>query len=93
MDTAQMPAVIQARALTGLERAAARTTAARAAFTASQGYCQDADHSPRSWLIHQTRVTQGTAADHTGWSRDHGASLIAGCLVAVSSVNDRPVAY
>jgi hypothetical protein len=72
-DPAQMPTVIQAQALTALERADARTTAARAsilaAFTASQGYCEDADYSPRSWLIHQTRVTKATAADHVGWSR------------------------
>ena len=71
-DPTQMPAVTQAQALTALERADARTTAARAAiraaFTASRGYCQDADYSPRSWLMHWTRVTKATAADHTGWS-------------------------
>jgi hypothetical protein len=72
-DPTQMPTGIQAQALTALERADARSTAARAAilaaFTASQGYCQDADYSPRSWLIHQTRVTKGTASDHVGWGR------------------------
>ena len=72
-DPTQMPTAIQAHALTTLERADARTTAARAAilaaFTTSQGYRDDADYSPRSWLIHQTRVTRGTAAEHTGWSR------------------------
>ena len=72
-DPAQMPTDIQARCLTALERADARATAARAsilaAFTASQGYCEDGDYSPRSWLIHQTRVTKATAADHAGWSR------------------------
>jgi hypothetical protein len=72
-DPTQMPAVIQAQALTTLERADARTTAARAAilaaFTASQGYCDDGDYGPRSWLIHRTRVTKGTATSHTGWAR------------------------
>ena len=55
-DPAQMPAVIQAQALTVLERADARATAARAqilaAFTASQGYCDDGDYSACSWLMH-----------------------------------------
>jgi len=75
-DPAQMPAVIQAQALTVLERADARATAARAlilaAFTASRGYWEDGDYSARSWLIHKTRVTKGTAADHAGWSRRPG---------------------
>jgi hypothetical protein len=72
-DPTQMPTVLQAQALTTLERADARTTAARAAilaaFTATQGYRDDADYSPASWLIHRTRVTKATAGDHGGWSR------------------------
>jgi len=69
----QMPAEVQAQALVTLEQADARTTAARAAilaaFTATQGYRDDGDYSPRSWLIHRTRVTKVTAGDHAGWSR------------------------
>jgi hypothetical protein len=72
-DPTEMPTAVQARCLTTLERADARTTAIRArglaAFIASQGYCADGDYSARSWLIHQTRVTKGTASDHIGWSR------------------------
>jgi Domain of unknown function (DUF222)/HNH endonuclease len=72
-DPTEMPTALQARCLTTLERADARTTAIRArglaAFIASQGYCADGDYSARSWLIHQTRVTKGTASDHIGWSR------------------------
>jgi hypothetical protein len=68
-----MPTEAQAQCLTALEQADAISTAARAsilaAFTASQGYRQDADYSPRSWLMHHTRVTKGTAMGHTGWSR------------------------
>ena len=75
-DATQVPTEIQARCLTALERADARLTAARAqilaAFTASQGYCDDGDYSARAWLIHKTRVTSGTAVDHTGWSRRTG---------------------
>jgi len=69
----QLPAAEQARCLTTLEQLDAMETAARAAilaaFTASQGYRDDADYSPCSWLIHQTRVTSGTAKEHVGWSR------------------------
>ena len=72
-DPTRVPTAIQARCLTVLERAGARLTAARAsylsAFNASQGYREDGAYSARSWLIHQTRVTKGTAARHTGWDR------------------------
>ena len=72
-DATQMPAEVQAQCLITLEQADARTTAARAsilaAFTAGQGYREDGDYSPRSWLIHRTRVTKATAGDHAGWSR------------------------
>jgi hypothetical protein len=64
---------VQARALQVLEQAAAMTVAARAlflrAFTAGQGYAEDGAYSPRSWLIHRTGVTRGTAAVHTAWAR------------------------
>jgi Domain of unknown function (DUF222) len=72
-DATQLTASEQAECLAGLERADAVETAARAnilgAFTAGQGYCQDADYSPRSWLIHKTRVTKGAATGHTAWVR------------------------
>ena len=72
-DATQMPAAEQAQALATLERLDGMETAARAlilaAFTSSAGYRQDGDYSPRSWLMHQTRVTQGTANGHAGWSR------------------------
>ena len=32
------------------------------AFTAGQGYCEDADYSPTAWLIHRTRITKGAPA-------------------------------
>ena len=34
-----------------------------------QGYSEDADYSPTSWLIHRTRVTKGAARGHLGWAR------------------------
>jgi hypothetical protein len=45
-------------------------TAARSsvlgAFTTGQGYCADADYSPRAWLIHKN-VTKGAAGGYTAW--------------------------
>jgi len=75
-DPTAMPTAIQAQCLIALERADARTTAARALiqapFTASQAHRDDGDYSIRSWLMHHTRVTKATAAEHGGWSRRTG---------------------
>jgi len=53
-DATAMTADTQAQCLQALEQAHAMYTAARtsvlAAFTAGQGYCADADYSPRAWL-------------------------------------------
>src|ERR1035438_4928409 len=72
-DPTQLTASEQAECLHDLERITAVTTAARAnvlgGFTAGQGYCEDADYSPRSWLIHKTRITKGAATAHTAWVR------------------------
>jgi len=71
-DAAAMAAETQAQCLHALEQATAMSTAARAlilaAFTAGQGYCADADYSPRAWLISKTRVTKGTAVAYTAWA-------------------------
>jgi hypothetical protein len=54
-DATAMAADTQARGLHLLEQATSIAAAARtsilAAFTAGQGYCADADYSPRAWLI------------------------------------------
>ena len=72
-DATQMAAETQAQCLVLLEQASAIGTAARssilAAFTAGQGYCADADYSPRAWLINKTRVTKGAAVAYTAWVR------------------------
>jgi hypothetical protein len=72
-EATQMPAEVQARCLITLEQLDAMETAARAsilaAFTAAQGYRDDGDYSARSWLMNHTRVTNGAATGHTGWSR------------------------
>ena len=41
----------------------AARTAILGAFTSAQGYCADADYSPRAWLINRTRITK----DIRGW--------------------------
>jgi hypothetical protein len=73
VDPTVLSARAQAECLHGLEQAGAIATAARArilaAFTAGQGYCDDADYSPASWLIHRTKVTKGAARGHIGWAR------------------------
>ena len=47
----------------------AARTSILAAFTSAQGYCADADYSPRAWLINRTRITKGAAAAYTSWAR------------------------
>jgi hypothetical protein len=73
LDPATLAAAAQARCLQVLEQGDAICTAARArilaGFTAGQGYCEDADYSPTSWLIHRTRITKGAARGHLGWAR------------------------
>ena len=73
VDATAMAAEAQAECLLALEEMDAAKTAARAkvlgAFTAAQGYSADGDYSPRSWLIHRTRITRGAAAGHLAWVR------------------------
>ena len=75
-DATQLGAAAQARCLKVFEQADAIATAARAsflaAFTAGQGYSDDAAYSARAWLIHQTHVTAGAAVGHTAWARRSG---------------------
>src|ERR1700722_8764235 len=72
-DPTSMIAQTQADCLAALEQLDSMETAARAwilaAFTAGQGYADDADYSPTAWLIHRTKVTKGAARGHVGWSR------------------------
>jgi len=72
-DATQLATETQAQCLRELEQADAMSTAARAsvlaAFTAAQGYADDADYSARTWLMHKTQLTKGAAAGHTAWAR------------------------
>jgi len=75
-DPAALPSGTQAECLRRLERTDAIGTAVRAsflaAFTAGQGYAEDADYSPRAWLMHRTGITRGAAASHTAWAKRAG---------------------
>ena len=72
-DAAEMTTEAQAECLLALEATGAVVTAVRARilglFIACRGYAADGDYSPRFWLIHRTRVTKGTAAQHLAWVR------------------------
>ena len=72
-DATQMVTEEQAQCLQALEQVTAMGTAARAsilaAFTSGQGYSEDADYSPRAWLINRTRITKGAAVAYTAWVR------------------------
>ncbi|HEV2372395.1 MAG TPA: DUF222 domain-containing protein [Streptosporangiaceae bacterium] len=72
-DPTALASQAQAEYLQNLEHADAISTAVRArflgAFTARQGYSDDADYSPTAWLIHRTKVTKGAARGHLGWAR------------------------
>ena len=72
-DAAQLAAAELAGYLQTLEQTDAISTAARAsflaAFTARQGYFEDADYSPCAWLIHKTGITKGAAVGHTAWAK------------------------
>ncbi len=72
-DATAMATETQAQCLLALEQLDAIETAARAsilgAFTSGQGYCADADYSPRAWLINRTGITKGAAVAHTAWAR------------------------
>src|ERR1700678_600595 len=66
VDVTQVPAAEQAQCLQGLEEVDAVETVARSSFlggfTTGRGYCEDADYSPRTWLINKTRITRRPAA-------------------------------
>ena len=72
-DATELSAAAQAECLRELEQAGAVLTAARAfiqaGFTAGQGYCDDAEYSAVSWLIHQTHITRGAAVGHRAWAK------------------------
>jgi hypothetical protein len=90
-DATQMTIAEQASCLRGLEQADAAATAARtsvlAGFTAGQGYVEDGDYSPFSWLVHWTQVTRGAAADHTAWLKRSAAHPAVHAALAAEAIS------
>jgi hypothetical protein len=91
-DATQLPAQTQAECLQMLEQATALGTAARtsilAAFTSGQGYCADADYSPRAWLINKTRITRGAAMSYTAWVRRADAHPLVAQVLAAGELSE-----
>ena len=90
-DATTMAAETQARCLQMLEQADAMGTGARtailAAFTSAQGYCADADYSPRAWLVNRTRVTKSAAVGHTAWVRRAAAHPLVAAVLAAGEMS------
>jgi len=72
-NASEMVTEEQTQCLYALEQVNSMSTATRAcvlgSFISGQGYASDADYSPRSWLIHRTRISKGAATAHTAWVR------------------------
>src|SRR5581483_7765383 len=72
-DATELTVAEQAGCLRGFEKlnsvAVAARTSVLSAFTADQGYAEDGDYSPRSWLMHRTGITHGAAVSRTAWMK------------------------
>jgi hypothetical protein len=91
-DATQLSAATQAECLRELEQAGAVLTAARAfvlaGFTAGQGYCDDAEYSAVSWLMHRTGITRGAAVGHTAWAKRTGTHPAVLAALAAEQVSE-----
>ena len=91
-DPTAMAAETQAQSLQTLEQVNSMSTAARTAilgaFTAGQGYCADADYSPRAWLVNRTRITRGAAVGYTAWVRRAAAHPEVAAALAAGEMSE-----
>ncbi len=92
LDPTQLPICAQAELLQLLEQAHALETAARTGvlggFTAAQGYHEDGDYSPRSWLINRTGITKGAATAHTRWVKRADAHPRVAAVLAAAQISE-----
>src|SRR5450755_1866675 len=90
-DVASLPTAVQADLLRDLERAESAHTAARAnvlgVFTGQLGFEDDGHRGGRSWLMWQTRVTQGAAGGAIGWARRAAAHPLVDAALADGQVS------
>ena len=91
-DHAAMAAEAQAECLLALEEMNAVGTATRAkvlsAFTATRGYSADGDYSPRSWLMHRTKITRAAATAHVAWVRRGAAHPLVMAALAARQISE-----
>jgi Domain of unknown function (DUF222)/HNH endonuclease len=91
VDAVSVPPAAVADCLRALERAESRLVAARSAmltgFSAQDGYLDDGQQSPRSWLRWQTRITTGAAAAATGWMRRLSARPAVAAVLADGAIS------
>ena len=89
-NASEMVTEEQAQCLHALEQVNSMSTATRAcvlgSFISGQGYAADADYSPRSWLIHRTRVTKSAATAYTTWVRRAAAHPLVAAALAEGHV-------
>ena len=95
VDPTQLVTEEQAQCLQALEQLHSMSTVARASilgvFISGQGYSADADYSPRSWLIHRTRITKGAATAHTAWVRRAAAHPRVAAALSARTTPTRPL--
>jgi hypothetical protein len=91
-DATQLTVAEQAGCLHGLEKLNSAAVAARTsvlgAFTAGQGYAEDGDYSPCSWLMHRTGITHGAAVSHTAWMKWAGAHPAVHAALAAEQISE-----
>jgi hypothetical protein len=91
-DATQLTTAEQAGCLQGLEKLNSTAVAARTsilgAFTAGQGYAEDGDYSPCSWLTYRTGITHGAAASHTAWMKWAAAHPAVHAALAAEQISE-----
>jgi len=91
-DATQLTTAEQAGCLQGLEKLNSAAVAARTsilgAFTAGQGYVEDGDYSPCSWLRYRTGITHGAAVSHTAWMKWAAAHPAVHAALAAEQISE-----
>jgi hypothetical protein len=91
-DATEMPIDLQAQCLQVFEHFDAVETVARAsillAFTSAGGHCEDADVSPRTWLVNKCHVTRGAAGGYVAWSRRAPAHPRVAAAMATGDISE-----
>jgi Domain of unknown function (DUF222) len=91
-DATQLTVAEQAVCLQGFEKLNSAAVAARTsilgAFTAGQGYAEDGDYSPCSWLRYRTGITHGAAVSRTAWMKRAAAHPAVHAALAAERISE-----